>query len=77
MVRFQALPKITVVCYIISIVIIGLMFAEQLAEWDLFSRKVKVGILVSAAIIGVFGSIISIAKQLASYLIRSKSSDKE
>ncbi len=76
MVKFQALPKITIVCYIISIVIIGCVLAEQFAEWDLFSRKVKVGILVSAAIIGVFGSIISIAKQLANYLKRNKSSEK-
>lgn len=77
MVRFQALPKITIVCYIISIVIIGFVFAEQFAEWDLFSRKVKVGILVSAAIIGVFGSIVSIAKQLAGYLKRNKPSAKD
>ncbi|AUD79915.1 hypothetical protein CW740_11900 [Kangiella profundi] len=76
MVKFQALPKVTIVCYIISIVIIGFVLAEQFAEWDLFSRKVKVGILVSAAIIGVFGSIISIAKQLANYLRRNKSSEK-
>lgn len=76
MVKFQALPKITIVCYIISIVIIGFVLAEQFAEWDLFSRKVKVGILVSAAIIGVFGSIISIAKQLANYFRRNKSSEK-
>ncbi|MBD3668686.1 MAG: hypothetical protein HUJ16_12025 [Kangiella sp.] len=76
MVKFQALPKITIVCYIISIVIIGFVLAEQFAEWDLFSRKVKVGILVSAAIIGVFGSIVSIAKQLAGYLKRNKSSER-
>lgn len=70
MVKFQALPKITIVSYIISIIIIGFVLAEQFAEWDLFSRKVKVGILVSAAIIGVFGSTVSIAKQLAGFLDR-------
>lgn len=77
MVKFQALPKITIICYIISVVIIGFVFAEQFGEWDLFSRKVKIGILVSAAIIGVFGSIVSIAKQLASYLKGNKPSKKE
>lgn len=77
MVRFQALPKITIICYIISVVIIGFVFAEQFGEWDLFSRKVKIGILVSAAIIGVFGSMVSIAKQLAGYLKRNKPSSKE
>ena len=77
MVRFQALPKVTIICYIISVVIIGVVFAEQFGEWDLFSRKVKIGVLVSAAIIGVFGSIVSIAKQLASYLKGNKPSRKE
>jgi len=77
MAKFQALPKITIICYIISVVIIGFVFAEQFGEWDLFSRKVKIGILVSAAIIGVFGSIVSIAKQLAGYLKRNKSSAKD
>lgn len=77
MVKFQALPKITIICYIISVVIIGFVFAEQFGEWDLFSRKVKVGVLVSAAIIGVFGSIVSIAKQLAGYLNRHKPSAKD
>ncbi|WP_018623729.1 hypothetical protein [Kangiella aquimarina] len=76
MVKFQALPKITIVSYIISIIIIGFVLAEQFAEWDLFSRKVKVGILVSAAIIGVFGSTVSIAKQLAGFLKRNKPSAK-
>lgn len=68
MVKFQALPKITIICYIISVLIIGFVFAEQFGEWDLFSRSFKIGILVTAAIIGVFGSIVSIAKQLAGYL---------
>jgi|GEM_PF-1882419 hypothetical protein len=77
MVRFQALPKITIICYIISVVIIGFVFAEQFGEWDLFSRKVKIGVLVTAAIIGVFGSIVSIGKQLASYLKRNKPSAKD
>lgn len=77
MVKFQALPKITIVCYIISIIILGFVLAEQFAEWNLFSRKVKVGILVSAAIIGVFGSIVSIAKQLAGFLKRNKPSAED
>lgn len=77
MVKFQALPKITIICYIISVVIIGFVFAEQFGEWDLFSRKVKIGILVSAAIIGVFGSIVSITKQLVGYLKRNKPSAKD
>ncbi|MBD3654812.1 hypothetical protein [Kangiella sp.] len=77
MVRFQALPKVTIICYIISVLIIGFVLAEQFGEWDLFSRKVKIGILVSAAIIGVFGSIVSIAKQLAGYLKRNKPSAKD
>lgn len=77
MVKFQALPRITIICYIISVVIIGFVLVEQFAEWDLFSRKVKVGILVSAAIIGVFGSIVSIAKQLTGYLNRNKPSAKD
>lgn len=77
MVKFQALPKITIICYLISVAIIGFVFAEQFGEWDLFNRQVKIGILVSAAIIGVFGSIVSITKQLASYLKRSKPAEKE
>lgn len=77
MVTFQALPKITIICYIISMVMIGFVFAEQFGEWDLLSRKVTIGILVTAAIIGVFGSIVSIAKQLAGYLKRNESSPKD
>ncbi|MHC9511812.1 hypothetical protein [Kangiella sp. M94] len=77
MVKFQALPKITIICYIISVVIIGFVFAEQFGEWDLFNREVKIGILVTAAIIGVFGSIVSIAKQLAGYFKGNKSSTKD
>ncbi|HEY9030314.1 MAG TPA: hypothetical protein VIM93_03055 [Kangiella sp.] len=77
MVTFQALPKITIICYIVSVVIIGFFFAEQFGDWDLFSRKVTIGFLVSAAIIGVFGSIISIAKQLAGYLKRQKPSSRD
>lgn len=77
MIRFQALPKITIICYILSVVIIGFVFAEQFGEWDLFNRKVKIGILVTAAIIGVFGSIVSITKQLAGYLKRNKQPTKK
>lgn len=77
MVRFQALPKVTIICYIISVLIIGFVLAEQFGGWDLLNRKVKIGILVSAAIIGVFGSIVSIAKQLAGYLKGNKSSAKD
>ena len=77
MVKLQALPRITIICYIISVVIIGFVLVEQLGEWDLFSHKVKVGVLVSAAIIGVFGSIVSIAKQLAGYFKRVKRADKK
>ncbi len=68
MIQFKALPKFTLACYALSLAIIGLVFADQLLEWQLLSKKAKITTLVIAAIIGVAGSIVSIAKQLAQYL---------
>ncbi|WP_251358617.1 hypothetical protein [Kangiella sp. TOML190] len=68
MIKFKPLPKFTLVCYALSLLIIGLVFADQFLEWQLLSRKIKIATLVIAAIIGVAGSLWSIGKQLAKFL---------
>ncbi|MRX27888.1 hypothetical protein [Kangiella sp. HZ709] len=68
MIRVEKVPKVTFYCYLISIGLISLVMAEQFLGWQWFSRESKITILVIAAIIGVSGSIYSIAKQLSRYL---------
>lgn len=68
MIRFQAVPKFTVICYVLSILIIGFVMCEQFLEWQLLSKQTKISLLIVAAIIGVAGSIFSIGKQLKNYL---------
>ncbi|NVJ64909.1 MAG: hypothetical protein HWE16_00350 [Gammaproteobacteria bacterium] len=68
MIKFQGLSKFTIGCYILSILIIGLVMAEQFLVWQWLSKETKITLLIIAAIVGVSGSIYSIAKQLKQYL---------
>ncbi|NVK22296.1 MAG: hypothetical protein HWD86_07235 [Kangiellaceae bacterium] len=70
--KFQALPKFTIACYLISLVIIGFIFAKHYFAWQFLNQQATITILVIAAIIGVAGSIVSIGKQLAHYLTKKQ-----
>lgn len=68
MINFQRLPRITLYCYVISIMLIGFVLVEQTWQILLVSQKSKITILITAAIIGVAGSVVSISKQIISHL---------
>lgn len=62
--KIQPLSKFTISCYIISVLFIGLILANDYWQWLELAPKVRVGILVVAVIIGLSGSLFSILKQL-------------
>lgn len=68
MIKLQKLPKFTLSCYFVALFLIGLIFADQYLALDWFNPQVRVGTLVSAAIIGVLGSLVSLTKQLKGFL---------
>lgn len=68
MIKFQAIPKFTAICYVLSIATIGFVMCEQFLEWGLLLKQTKITLLIVAAIIGVVGSIFSIGKQLKNHL---------
>ena len=62
--KFQTLSKFTISCYLIAVVLIGLILANDYWSWLELPAKIRVGVLVVAVIIGVSGSLYSILKQL-------------
>ena len=68
MIKLHKLSKFTLSCYVIALSLIGLIFAVQYLELDWFNPEVRIGTLVSAAIIGVLGSLVSLATQLKGFL---------
>lgn len=69
--KFQPVSKFTLICYCVSLLIIGLVMAEQFLEWQWLARKTKITLLVIAAIIGAAGSLLSLSQQLMSYFKKS------
>ncbi len=68
MIIINRLPKFTLICYVLSLLIIGFVFAENYYQWGFYGQQFRIGLLVVAAIIGVAGSMVSIIKQLRNYL---------
>jgi len=62
--KFQPLSKFTLSCYLIAVIIIGFILANDYWSWFEFPVKLRVGLLVAAVIIGLSGSLFSIVKQL-------------
>jgi hypothetical protein len=62
--KIQPLSKFTISCYIIAVILIGIILANDYWQWLELSKKFRVGILVTAVIIGLSGSLFSILKQL-------------
>lgn len=62
--KFQRLSGFTISCYISSVILIGLILANDYWQWLDLSVKFRVGVLVTAVIIGLAGSLFSILKQL-------------
>lgn len=71
MIQFQKLPKITMVCYSISLVLMVIIFTDQFSSWHFLSSDAKLILVIIAALIGLTGSMVSIGKQLHGF-IRSK-----
>lgn len=65
--KLQTVPKFTVICYLISLLLISVVMAEQFLEWQWLARKTKITLLIAAAIIGAAGSFLSLGRQLMSY----------
>ncbi|WP_068993931.1 hypothetical protein [Kangiella sediminilitoris] len=66
--KFQSLSKFTISCYLISVIVIASILANDYWQWLELPTKVRVGILVVAVIIGLSGSLVSIVKQLKDIL---------
>ncbi|WP_223576803.1 hypothetical protein [Kangiella taiwanensis] len=62
--KFQPLSKFTISCYLIAILLIGFILANDFWHWLELPVKLRVGLLVTAVIIGLSGSLVSIIKQL-------------
>ncbi len=64
MLKFQPLSKFTTSCYLIAVMLIGLILANDHWQWLELNKNFRIGLLVAAVLIGLSGSLFSILKQL-------------